>query len=170
MCIGDLETDMLKEMKRANCSHLYLGFETSPDGLNTSSKKTLDLKSMRDKVDLIKKYGLGIYGSFIIGTPTDTKESIENTVKFSLELALNGVSYHLFVPYPNINLRKRCEESGVVSEDWDHYYTHSNNPPFLPDGISADYLLKTQLRAYMRFYGRKSKIFPFLLRFVKSLA
>ena len=155
--VTDISPEIIGKMKDSGCKIIYLGLESGSDIVLSSLKKNLEIKTVKDKVNLIKNHGIKIYGSFMIGTPFDTKETIKQTINLSLELPLDGVSYHLFVPYPGTPMREVCKEIGSLSYDWQDYSKQSSNPPYVTKGLSKRYLLRKQLLAYLKFYFRPGR-------------
>lgn len=132
--------------------------------------ENITLSQLKNK---IKKAGINVYGSFMIGIPTETKEDIEKTIEFATSLPLDGVSFFLYTPFPNTKLAEIAPKYGKINEKWESYAGHSKEVPYLPDGISQEYLFKIQKDAYNRFYFRIGYILRYLnrlfdLNFVKK--
>jgi radical SAM superfamily enzyme YgiQ (UPF0313 family) len=167
--VSDVDSEILKSIKDAGCEFLYVGIESGSDHVLSLLNKHITVHSIKDKVKLTKSFGVGIYASFIIGTPFDTKEIIKKTIELSLELPLDAVSYNLFIPYPNTPIRNICEEKGTLSKNWRNYLHHSIHPPYVPEGMSANYLLGRQLQGYIKFYSRPRNLFNLMNSFAGNL-
>ncbi len=149
-----VDEELTNWMKKAGCCMVYIGIESgSQDMLNFINKKTT-LGEIRKAVDIIKKSDIQIYGSFIIGLPKETKESLNKTIDFALSLPLTGVSFNLFTPYPNTKLRELAEEYGTCIDGWERYSDHSGRVPYIPEGFTEIELLELQKRAYRKFFLR----------------
>ena len=122
------------------------------------------MKMVREKLTMIKKQGINVYGSFIIGLPTETKEEINQTIKFALSIPLNGASFHTFVPYPRTYFYDKYIKNNSV--EWESFSSHNLNPIVINKNISKNYLLYKQTEAYIRFYSKRNIIKSFH-RFVK---
>jgi len=70
-------------------------------------------------VELCKKYGFKVGGTFIIGSPDETKEEMMETLEFAKKLDLNKFGAYILVPYPGTPVWKSALEKGKVSEDMD---------------------------------------------------
>lgn len=152
--INEVDDEVLPLMKRAGCKTIYLGIESgSPRILELINKKTT-LEEIQDGVERIKKYKISITGSFILGLPTETKEDMERTIDFALGLPLDGITFFIFTPYPNTPLRDLAFKHGKVSDEWKSYSGHPGSLPFIPEGMSEEFLLNIQKRAYRRFLLR----------------
>jgi len=156
-CLGranEVDEEILPLMREAGCKNIYIGIESGSPRILKLINKRISIEETRRGIELIKRFGINVTGSFILGLPTETKEEIEETIDLALSLPLDGVSFFMFTPYPNTELRDLALQHGRVSEDWKDYSGHPGVLPFVPDGLSEDYLLKTQARAYRRFLLR----------------
>lgn len=150
----NIDKDVLHLMRRAGCRVIYLGIETASPRLLGLMKKEVSTEEMKKTAGLVKGAGIDLYGSFILGLPTETEEETKETIALAVSLPLDGASFFLYTPYPNTGLREEALASGTVSSDWGDYSAHPNRPAFLPGGLSRRYLLKTQYRAYREFLLR----------------
>jgi radical SAM superfamily enzyme YgiQ (UPF0313 family) len=158
-CLGranEVDEDVLPLMKRAGCKTIYVGIESGSPRILELINKKMSLEDMRRGIDLIKKFGIKVTGSFILGVPTETREDLEKTIDLATSLPLDGISFFIFTPYPNTPLRDLAFQCGRVSDDWTNYSGHPKVLPFIPAGMDEEYLSKIQARAYRRFLLRPS--------------
>jgi radical SAM superfamily enzyme YgiQ (UPF0313 family) len=116
--------------------------------------KKQSLKKIESGIKLIKKHGIRVVGSAVIGFPSETKTDIRQTVKFVLSLPLDGLSFFIFTPFPNTPLYKYACQKGNLSPDWQKYSSHPSKLAYVPTGLTEKYLLKTQKMTYLRFFMR----------------
>ncbi|OGL48721.1 MAG: hypothetical protein A2161_05555 [Candidatus Schekmanbacteria bacterium RBG_13_48_7] len=171
--INSLDDKILDAMKSAGCRVIYIGIETGTSRILEILNRNISLDQVREGVKRVKSKGIKIYGSFILGFPGETLDEIMHTIDFSLELPLDGVSYFLFTPYPNIKLREMALKNGSVSQNWADYSTHPGRLPYIPNDIAEKELLKLQMLAYRKFflrwvYMRKHLPMIFRLSFLKQ--
>jgi len=152
----DNETAAL--MKKSGCATLYFGIESGNQDMIYYVNRRMTLSLIREKLQIVKKHRIQAYGSFIIGLPKDTRETMEQTVKFAMSLPLDGASFNIYTPYPNTTLREEAKKYGSVSDNWDDYSDHAPHTPFLLNGITENELLDIQKNAYRRFYMRPKYI------------
>ena len=183
-CLGrvnEVDEKILPLMKKAGCKTIYIGIESGSPRILELINKKISIEEYRKGIELIKKYGINVTGSFILGVPSETKKDIEKTVELALSLPIDGVSFFTFTPYPNTLLRDLAFQYGKVSEEWKNYSGHPSSLPFLPNGMDEEYLLEVQAKAYKRFLVRPTYLMKHLgtftnrkalkngLRFMKSL-
>ena len=70
-------------------------------------------------IDVAKKFtkdchelGIKIHGTFILGLPGETKETIEETIRFATEINPHTIQISLAAPYPGTFLYKQAMENG----------------------------------------------------------
>ncbi len=61
--------------------------------------------------------GIVIHGTFILGLPGETKETIEETIRFATEINPHTIQVSLAAPYPGTFLHKQATENGWFATD-----------------------------------------------------
>jgi len=56
--------------------------------------------------------GVVIHGTFILGLPVETKQSVENTINFAKELDVFSLQVSLAAPYPGTELYEMAKQNG----------------------------------------------------------
>lgn len=146
--------ETLELMKEAGCHTLMFGIENASEVLLKEYKKNIKLEMVRKALILCQKVGIRTVGTFILGFPSETAADIEATIRFSLELPLDYVSYNLPVPRSRTELRKQAIQSKIVG-----------NQPLVMDQsgkhttmgtchVTAEQLFRYRNRAIRRFYLR----------------
>jgi radical SAM superfamily enzyme YgiQ (UPF0313 family) len=156
-CLGhanEVDDEVLSLMKEAGCRTIYLGIESGSPRILELIHKNVSIEEMNKAVKLIKKHKMSVVGSFILGLPTETQREVDMTVDLALTMPLDGVSFFIFTPYPNTPLRELALQHGKVSENWRDYSGHPHTLPFVPNGITEEYLLGMQSSAYRKFLLR----------------
>ena len=89
-----------------------VGYETGNQQILHNIKKGM-------LVDVAKKFtkdchelGIKIHGTFILGLPGETKETIQETIRFAKEINPHTIQISLAAPYPGTFLYKQAKENG----------------------------------------------------------
>jgi len=98
--LGDINEDLLKKLSNSNCKLLMFGIESLSEDTHKKMEKYLDLKEIKNTLNLVKKYKIQTLGYFRFGYLNETKKDIEMTIANSLKLNLDFASCEIFVPYP----------------------------------------------------------------------
>jgi len=87
-----MTSDRLQKIKEAGCWFIEMGIESGSDRLLKSIKKNTTKAQIADAVKRAREAGLKIKGNFILVFPTETKESLEETIQFATSIGLNYFS------------------------------------------------------------------------------
>ena len=97
-------------------------------GMESGSKKILAyLKNgvvthdkIRKAVTLCKRNGIGVMGSFMIGSPYETEKDIKETIDFIKELKLDEIGLNVTTPFPGTEIWEYAKAKGLIKNDeWD---------------------------------------------------
>ncbi|MDB4349442.1 B12-binding domain-containing radical SAM protein [Omnitrophica bacterium] len=151
--IDTLDEELLELMKKSGMYLISLGIESGSDRILGLMKKQTTVKKIRDGISLIRSRGIDIAGFFIMGFPGESREDIEKTIRFSLELDLIRANYFTYLPFPGSTSYNELKAAGQLGDvDWDRFYFM--NAPYVPKGMARSGLKALQQRAFFRFYFR----------------
>ncbi len=97
---ADVPVETLREMKASGCRLLIVGFESSHQEILNTIRKGERLGAMEQFTKECKKVGLLVHGTFMIGLPGETKESIEDNFKLAVKLDFDSIQVSVATPYP----------------------------------------------------------------------
>src|ERR1700681_184498 len=104
----------LKVMKDNGLRLLLVGFESGDDQILHNIKKGLRTDIARRFSSDCRKLDILLHGTFILGLPGETKETIEKTINFAKEINPHTIQVSLAAPYPGTTLHKQAGEKGCV--------------------------------------------------------
>jgi anaerobic magnesium-protoporphyrin IX monomethyl ester cyclase len=163
--VNTVDKDLLRLMKEAGCWQVLYGLESGDPGMLKRLNKGSSVEQNVQAVRLALEVGLGVRGDFIIGTPGETMESLENTLAFTKRVGLDYAHFNKFVPYPGTELYESLVAEG-------YQFDSKNLPPivdhaavmYVPDGLTREQVKEFLDRAHREFYLRPSHIIRRLLR------
>jgi anaerobic magnesium-protoporphyrin IX monomethyl ester cyclase len=176
-----LDEDIMNALKSVGCYHLDFGIESGSQRVLDLMKKGKKVEEIAEKVHLSKKHGFKISASFLFGTPGETIEEMEETIRFAAALPLDSASFGIVTPFPGTELRKEAMEKGfLVHSDYEYYNIGlvNSRPPIVTPQWSAEELLSMIKKANRAFFfrpGRMVRLLPTMLnptsfkRYVSSL-
>ena len=99
----------------------------------------------------------------MIGFPTETEETIKETMNFIPIMSPDHVVFSIFTPYPGSELFDECKEMGIIEKDADFdisIYNHQSPMNCFTKNISKDrfYELRQDAVKFVDKYNRKKKI------------
>src|SRR5208282_4836626 len=105
----------LKVMKDNGLRLLLVGYESGDDQILVNIKKGLLTKTARRFAQDCHKLGIVVHGTFILGLPGETKETIAKTIAFAKEINPHTLQVSLAAPYPGTFLYKQALENGWLA-------------------------------------------------------
>ncbi len=161
----------LKVMKENGLRLLLVGYESGDDQILHNIKKGLRTDIARRFTEDCHKLGIKIHGTFILGLPGETAETIEKTIRFAKEINPHTIQVSLAAPYPGTTLYKQAVENGWLQAS-DALNLVNEQGIQLP-AISYPHLSKERIFHsmevfYKRFYFRPRKILEILREMLAS--
>jgi hopanoid biosynthesis associated radical SAM protein HpnJ len=163
--------DTLKVMKDNGLRLLLVGYESGDDGILHNIKKGLRTDIARRFTADCRKLGIVIHGTFILGLPGETSETIEKTIEFAKEINPHTIQVSLAAPYPGTSLYKQAVAEGWLQESEAQHLVNEKGVQLA--AISYPHLSKEQIFHsmevfYKRFYFRPSKIWEIVREMLTS--
>ncbi|MFH1532947.1 MAG: radical SAM protein [Pseudomonadota bacterium] len=144
---------ILREMKAAGCWRVRIGIESGSERILETIHKEVELADIHAAVRVADELGLHPKAFFIIGHPTETRESVMESIDLACRLPLTDITVQLNTPLPGAAQWETAAEHGTfTSPDWTRYSFWE--PVYIPGAMTADELDALYRRFYRRFYYR----------------
>ncbi len=153
-----ISEDRLDWLKKAGCYCLSFGLESGNDAVLGRMQKGITIDEIRKAIAMTKRAGIAAHGSFIIGYDGETEETIDETIRFSIDLDLDQVQYSILVPFPGTECFTIASERKAFRfppDDFTSFYWYYSVPANLTH-VSDERLLKLQKEAYERWNASKN--------------
>lgn len=115
------DLELLKLMKKAGCVQIDYGFESGSDRILRFLKKTQASVDINERaIEVTKKSGLHVMGTFMIGVPGETDDEVEKTKQFIINHR-DGIDFFqtfIATPYPGTELYEICRKRNIVKNDY----------------------------------------------------
>jgi radical SAM superfamily enzyme YgiQ (UPF0313 family) len=120
--VDTVDAPLLKKLKEAGCAMICFGLESGNQKVLDLANKRTTLEKARKAMQLSKDAGISPLGSFILGLPGETRETMEETISFAQSLSIPH-GFHLLSPFPGTAIRERAAEYGIkiLTDDWSLY-------------------------------------------------
>jgi len=161
----------LKIMKDNGLRLLLVGYESGDDQILLNIKKGLRTDIARRFSQDCKTLGIKIHGTFILGLPGETRETIEKTIEYAQEINPHTIQVSLAAPYPGTTLYKQAIENGWLQENKVINLVSAEGVQLAAIGyphLSRDEIYHGLETFYKRFYFRPSKIWEILREMLVS--
>jgi hopanoid biosynthesis associated radical SAM protein HpnJ len=167
---ANVPRDSLRVMRDNGLRLLLVGYESGNQQILHNIKKGMRIevaeRFTRDCHDL----GVTIHGTFILGLPGETLETIEETVRFANRINPHTIQVSLAAPYPGTFLHRQAVENGWLDAA-NAELVDERGIQIAP--LHYPHLSHTQIHDsleafYKRFYFRRSKIGEIVSEMIRS--
>ncbi len=152
--VDNVGQDLLLQMKAAGCVLLRFGIESGSSRIIKILEKTANcfewLPRAKDVFQVCKNIGISTSALFMIGSPTETKKEIEESIRFARELSPDMLQVSFFTYYPDTRASKRLKDR---EKDFDFsvmYHFSLPQPRLNPSEVDNDTLQRLQRRFYRK--------------------
>ncbi len=160
----------LEVMRDNGLRLLLVGYETGNQQILNNIKKGMRIDIARRFTRDCHDLGITIHGTFILGLPGETKETIEETIRFAGEINPHTIQVSLAAPYPGTYLYRQALENGWL--DLDHAELIDERgvqiAPLHYPHLSHSEIFESLETFYKRFYFRRQKIAELVSEMIKS--
>ena len=147
------DMDMFKAMKSAGCWIVALGVESGNQKVIDLMQKGTTKENMKATSQGILDANLKLKTFFVLGNPGDTEETINETIDFALELKGHYPVFSLMTPFPGAPLWESADKYGSFDRSsFDRLTLATEDPVFIPFGLTGTLLLEKQKEAFKRTY------------------
>jgi hopanoid biosynthesis associated radical SAM protein HpnJ len=162
--------ETLEIMRDNGLRLLLVGYESGNQRILNNIKKGIRIERARRFSEDCHKLGIAIHGTFIVGLPGETHETIEETIRFAKEVNPHTIQVSLAAVYPGTELHRQAVENGwlpdggqrLVGEDG--IQISSMSYPHL----SHEEIFDALAVFYKRFYFRPAKIAEITYEMLRS--
>jgi hopanoid biosynthesis associated radical SAM protein HpnJ len=159
---ANVPRETLKVMHDNGLRLLLVGYESGNQQILINIKKGLRVERARQFAADCRELGITVHGTFILGLPGETKETIQETIRFAREVNPHTIQVSIAAPYPGTELYRQAVEKGWLPDDDDGATLVSEQGTQLA-ALSYPHLQHTEIldsvdAFYRRFYFRAGKL------------
>jgi radical SAM superfamily enzyme YgiQ (UPF0313 family) len=151
-----LDAPTLALMRRAGCWQIAYGIESGSQRVLDVVKREVRIPRLLETLRLTREAGIRVKGLLMMAHPTETEESLEETVEFLRMAPIDLAQITKFTPYPGTPSYGTIRDHGAFHEDWERM--NAMNWVFVPTGLTPAVLERYFRRAYRAFYSRPDVI------------
>ena len=157
---ANLDYNTLKQLKDNGLRLLLVGFESGNQQVLDGIKKGIKLEVARKFMENCNKLGIKVHGAFIIGLPNESRETIEDTIRFACEVSPHTIQVSIASPYPGTELYRQAEENGWFNDSSLVADSGIQMSALQYPHLSAADIEDAVEQMYRRFYFRPGAIIP----------
>ncbi len=149
----------LEIMKDNGLRILLVGYESGNQQILHNIKKGLRVDVARRFSKDCHELGILVHGTFILGLPGETKQTIIETLNFAKEVNPRTLQVSLAAPYPGTFLYNQAKENGWFASDVDLLTDDGTQiAPLNYENLSHTEIFEAVEWFYKQYYFRPSKI------------
>ena len=157
---ANVPRETLKILKDGGLRLLLVGYESGNQQILYNIKKGMRIEVAEQFTKDCHELGIAIHGTFILGLPGETRETIQQTVNWAAKINPHTIQVSLAAPYPGTFLYNQAVQNGWL--DADHAELVDENgiqiAPLHYPHLSHDEIFDSVETFYKRFYFRAGKI------------
>ncbi len=167
---ANVPRETLKVLKDHGLRLLLVGYESGNQKILHNIKKGMLIDVAKRFTKDCHDVGVTIHGTFILGLPGETRETIEETIKFATEINPHTIQVSLAAPYPGTFLHKQAVETGWLdAAHADLIDDHGIQiAPLQYPHLSHQEIFDSVETFYKKFYFRAGKIASIVGEMVRS--
>ena len=138
---------------------LLVGYESGNQKILHNIKKGMLVDVARRFAKDCHELGILVHGTFILGLPGETRETIEETLEFAKQVNPRTLQVSLAAPYPGTFLYSQAKQNGWFAEDIDLLTDDGTQiAPLNYPKLGHSEIFQSVEDFYKKFYFRPSKI------------
>jgi hopanoid biosynthesis associated radical SAM protein HpnJ len=162
--------ETLKVMREHGLRLLLVGYESGSQQILTNIKKGVKVERARQFTKDCRDLGITIHGTFIVGLPGETRETIQETIRYAKEINPHTIQVSIAAPYPGTALYRQAKENGWLPDD---DATLLDERGVQAAALGYPHLNRTEIfdsveTFYKKFYFRAGKIAEITAEMVRS--
>jgi radical SAM superfamily enzyme YgiQ (UPF0313 family) len=111
-----MDSDLLTKMKRAGFYRICFPVETGNQRSLDFIRKPIDLQEVREKIRMANSLGYWTQGNFILGFPYETREEIEQTIRYAYASGLDHCNFFIAKPYAGADMYDIYKKEGLLDD------------------------------------------------------
>lgn len=137
-------------MGEAHFAAVLTGLETPVPRLLRESNKGTTVEQIHQAIEMLHARDIGVWGTFTLGLPGETKEEAEQTGRFITQTNVDIAQITVATPVPGSDLYDQAVKDGAILEsDWDKFDFTS---PILKGQLPKKELDAIMHHAYLKVY------------------
>jgi hopanoid biosynthesis associated radical SAM protein HpnJ len=167
---ANVPRDTLKVMRDNGLRLLLVGYESGNQQILHNIKKGMLIDVARRFTRDCHELGVTIHGTFILGLPGETKQTIEETIRFAADINPHTIQVSLAAPYPGTFLHRQAVENGWFDSNHAELVDEHGIQiaPLHYPHLSHQEIFDSVETFYRRFYFRAGKIASIVSEMVRS--
>lgn len=160
--LNSLTTKLIDQLYDAGLRAVKVGIESvDPEVLKNSQRENASIKHQEEIIRYCEEKGISITAFYILGFPTDTKETVLKSLKYAKRLNTVGAQFVIMTPYPGTKFYDDIKHE-IIDDDFQKF--NIQNLVFKHNNFTKNSLLKLKNKCYNSYYLR----FSWIMKMIKE--
>jgi hopanoid biosynthesis associated radical SAM protein HpnJ len=155
---ANVDRETLKVLKDNGLRLFVIGYESGNEDILRNIKKGVSVERARRFTRDCRDLGIMIHGTFILGLPGETRETIAETMRFAREMNPSTIQVSLASPYPGTHFYDWVRDNGYLAVDQMVDTSGYQKCAVSYPSISGEEIYAAVERFYRNYYFRPSYI------------
>lgn len=147
------------KMKEAGCYNVAVGIESANNEVLKKMDKRSTIEEIEKGIGIFKKAGIEVLGQFVIGSPHDTLQTVNESMDWAKKSACDFVNFYSVLPFKGTPQWDYVKDHGHFFTETIHHF-HTVNPRIVFD--TPEFSYAERLQAIRRatkegFYSNQDK-------------
>jgi radical SAM superfamily enzyme YgiQ (UPF0313 family) len=165
--VNSVDKNLLLEMRKSGCYYLEIGVESGDPRVLKDIQKGTTHEKMTEIINYAYDIGYQVKIFMMVAYPTDTFESMENSIKYIKSLKATSMVCTIFTPFKGTKSYDHAKEFGTIIKENDYNNYNNWGITFLPKGMTEDDVRNYWKKTNKAFYLRPIMIWR-NLKFIRS--
>lgn len=153
-----IDYQKIKLMKKAGCEAIYFGVESGSQKILNFMRKNITVKETKRAFNLVHKNNIIAHAFIMIGTPTETKQDLEETRQLIDDIHPDALQISITTPMIGSDLHTYCQEKGISNITcYDDYEYCLNKYPIHLENFTIEDLEIYRRKIYNTFLKARRK-------------
>ena len=163
-----VDAETLRAMRAAGCELVTFGVESGSPRVLERLGRRASIAEMVAAFDAARAAGLSTIAYFMVGSPGESREDVEASLRLARRIRPDMIHGAIFVPYPGSAFYEEGRKTGLIPGDhWREFSLRPRDdfrPPYWNETFTDDELEALLRRFYRRFFVRPGYVLRRLAR------
>jgi hopanoid biosynthesis associated radical SAM protein HpnJ len=165
---ANVDRETLAALKDNGLRLFVVGYETGNDRILRNIRKGVSVDRARRFTRDCHELGILIHGTFILGLPGETRQTIEESMRFAEEMRPETLQVSLASPYPGTAMHEWARDNGYLTVDSLVDDTGYQKCTVSYPEVSAEEIFRAVETFYRRYYFSRRYIWKSLKKMARD--
>jgi len=168
--VDRVDEELIRKLSEAGCYRVTFGIESGNEQILKNIRKDITLEMARNAVGWAKKYGMEVFGYFMLALPGETVQTMQDTIDLSRDLDFDYAKFTIMIPLPATEIYNAWKKEGFLKDiNWDHFHFHTQaGDCYTHPTLDWETIHRYYTKSFRSFYLRPSFIAKRALKGIRN--